>query len=612
MRRRDLLKNALAVSLTPVISATQTLASVKPGRHAPKPPGKLHPRVRPADPGWPSQLQWERLRQKVGGRLLKLASPFDACRASVQAEPCAGALKHVRNPYYLGDEPALTQASGWVDAWTSVPSAYAVAAQSTADVMAAVKFARDYNLRLVVKGGGHSYQGTSCAPDSLLIWLRHLNSVQLHQAFKAQGCDTQAPQPAVTIGAGALWADAYEAVTTRAGRYVQGGGCRSVGVAGLVQSGGFGSFSKRYGTAAAALIEAEIVTADGRARLANECMHPDLFWALKGGGGGTFGVVTRLTLRTRELPDAFGAVLTRIKAASDQAYRELIAKAISFYRSDLFTPRWGEQMRFAPDNVLGISMLFEGLSRQQAQGVWAPFLAWVRAHPEYSFQQEPAVLAIPARRFWDPDYLLQHMPGSVIKDERKGAPPHHAFWAQNQNEAGQLLHGYQSAWLPASLIEPGKQPLLVEAVFASSRHWPWALHFNKGLAGAPEAEIAAASDTATNPAMLDAFALAIIASEGPPAFPGMPGAEPDLTAARDEAQRIGQAMAELLKVAPGAGAYVAESNYFQQDWQTAFWGANYRRLASIKEKHDPEGLFCVHHGVGSEAWSADGFTPAPR
>jgi hypothetical protein len=62
-----------------------------------------------------------------------------------------------------------------------------------------------------------------------------------------------------------------------------------------------------------------------------------------------------------------------------------------------------------------------------------------------------------------------------------------------------------------------------------------------------------------------------------------------------------------LKVAPRAGSYVAESDFFEPDWQRSFWGANYPRLAEVKRKYDPAGLFCVHHGVGSEAWSADGF-----
>jgi hypothetical protein len=111
-----------------------------------------------------------------------------------------------------------------------------------------------------------------------------------------------------------------------------------------------------------------------------------------------------------------------------------------------------------------------------------------------------------------------------------------------------------------------------------------------------------------NPAVLDAFALAIIAGEGPPAFPGVRGHEPDLDAARRHADEIGKAMRELRKVAPAAGAYVAESDFFEDRWQTSYWGPNYPRLLSVKKKYDPGGLFFVHHGVGSEDWSADGFT----
>jgi FAD/FMN-containing dehydrogenase len=67
-------------------------------------------------------------------------------------------------------------------------------------------------------------------------------------------------------------------------------------------------------------------------------------------------------------------------------------------------------------------------------------------------------------------------------------------------------------------------------------------------------------------------------------------------------------MHELLKVAPNAGSYVSESDFFEKNWQQSFWGTNYPRLAAIKKKYDPEGLFYVRHGVGSEGWSDDGFT----
>jgi FAD/FMN-containing dehydrogenase len=295
--------------------------------------------VRPGDPGWPAQTAWDGLKKNVGGRLIKVTSPLQTCAESASDGACDEIFSKLRNPYYLGDEAGLTQSLGWADAWVSSPSIYAVEAETTGDVVAAVNFARQNNLRLVVKGGGHSYQGTSNAPDSLLIWTRKMNAITLHDAFVGDGCaGQQGPQPAVSIGAGAMWGHVYDAVTVKAGRYVQGGGCLTVGVAGLVQSGGFGSFSKKYGLAAASLIEAEIVTADGAVRIANECTNADLFWAIKGGGGGSFGVITRLTLRTHELPETFGAIFATLRAKSDAAYRLLIDHFVKFYSENLLNP----------------------------------------------------------------------------------------------------------------------------------------------------------------------------------------------------------------------------------------------------------------------------------
>ena len=67
-------------------------------------------------------------------------------------------------------------------------------------------------------------------------------------------------------------------------------------------------------------------------------------------------------------------------------------------------------------------------------------------------------------------------------------------------------------------------------------------------------------------------------------------------------------MNELRQLAPQAGSYVWETDFFEKNWQDSFWGGNYARLLAIKRKYDPDGLFFLHHGVGSEDWSADGFT----
>lgn len=599
MHRRDLLKAALTLpllplALSPAVGVARQAAGALTG---------LRSRVRPGDPGWPSDAEWNQLRQAVGGRLQPLRSPFDH---GVADEVRQEALKQVRNPYYLGDTPSLTQTSGWADAWTSRPSVYAVAAENTGDVVAAVNFARKHHLRLVVKGGGHSYQGTSVAPDSLLIWTRHMNRMAMHDAFVPQGCVTSmAPRPAVTVEAGAMWVDTYNAVTTQGGRYVQGGGCMTVGVAGLVQSGGFGSFSKRFGSASGNLLETEVVTADGKVHVVNACQEPELFWAIKGGGGGSIGVVTKLTLLTHDLPDTFGAVFGVIQADSDASYRALIAQAMRFYRDALFNPHWGEQLKFH-ENMLHLSMVFQGLSQQEAAQVWAPFLAWVKARSAYSIKEEVRVIALPARHFWDAEFFRQHAPQLIVPDSRPDAPRDHVLWAGDEGQVGQFIHGYRSGWLPQSLLDERQIDALGEAMFRASKHWGFSLHFNKGLAGAPADAVARSRDTAMNPGAMDAFALAITGSESAPAFPGM-GVSPDLEDARREKVRIDQCMDALLEVAPGAGSYVSESDYFERGWQTSFWGTNYPRLAAAKRRYDPEGLFFVRHGVGSEDWSEDGF-----
>jgi FAD/FMN-containing dehydrogenase len=602
-----MLRRAAAIPLLSAVSFNLTTAT----RAAD--PRPAH-RTRPSDPAWPSAGSWEQLNRQVDGQLIRVQTPLAACADAADNTACQVILKNLKNPYFIGDQPGLTQTSGWADAWMSALSAYAVVARGTAHVVAAVNFARANNLRLVVKGGGHSYQGTSNAPDSLLIWMRAMNNIIVYDAFVGEGCaGVELPQPAVTVEAGAMWVHAYDAVTTKYGRYVQGGGCTTVGVAGLIQSGGFGSFSKNYGTAASGLLEAEIVTADGTVRIANACTNPELFWGLKGGGGGSLGVVTRLTLRTHELPAWFGIAFLTIKASSDAAFRRLVGRFIGFYSDSLFNPHWGESVTFRPANTLAVTMASQGLDKQRAEEVWRPFLDWIAGSPrDFTLETTPNIASIPARHLWDADYIREHAAGLIMTDQRPGVPAGNVWWAGDAGQVGWFVHGYQSLWLPAALLEKDRLEPFADALFAASRHWAVALHFNKGLAGAPADAIAAAKDTATNPAVLTAFALAIIAAGSAPAYPGIPGREPDLTVARRDAGAIDIAMGELRKLVSDGGSYVSETNFFESDWQQSFWGANYPRLQAVKAKYDPDGLFFVHHGVGSEEWSDDGFTRLPK
>ena len=246
-------------------------------------------------------------------------------------------------------------------------------------------------------------------------------------------------------------------------------------------------------------------------------------------------------------------------------------------------------------------MVCQGLDNAQVGSVWQPFFDWAKASPQDFFVNgRHWAGAFPARRYWDfagnPFVSLIRAPvrptimagGAAIRSRsarsstdtsRSGCP--RPCWKRS------------AAAFPTRCSPPAVQKGL--------------LHFNKGLAGAPDEAIAAARDTATNPVVTEAFALAIIADGEGPRYPGLARPPLDETAARSEARAIDLAAAELRRIAPDAGSYVSESNYFNSSWQVAFWGSNYPRLLDVKAKYDPDGLFFVHHGVGSEEWSADGF-----
>ena len=544
----------------------------------------------------PRAPDWGDLRQKLGKRLIHVSSPLAACAARGGSDAKA-LLARCRNPYLLGDEPGLTQTFGWVGAWSTQASTHAVVAESASDIASGIEFAKQSGVRLVVKGGGHSYLGNSNAVDSLLIWTRRLRNVDFDEDFRGVGWPAgRKAEPAVSVGAGCIWGEVYRAAAAR-GRAVLGGGCLTVGVAGFVLGGGFGSLSKTYGTGASNLLEAEIVTADGRVRIVNEYRDPELFFALRGGGGGTFGVVTRLTMRTYPLPETVGSVQFAVTANDAAAYAALVRRMVAHYATMLFNPAWGEQIRFSPGRRMSVTMVCTGLDRATMEAAWRPLLEWIAAQPTALALDGPATfLQIPGAKLWDPSFL-RTVPGIVQTDDRPGASSDNVYWADNADEAAQVLYAYESAWLPAHLLEPRTWDALADALVNAAAKWPIALHFNKGMAGGAPAAVAAVRRTAMNGEAAGAFALLICAANGPSAWPGLQGHEPDTTTASKQMRAVSEAMAQIATVAPGAGCYMSESDYYLKDWKRAYWGTNYPRLAATKRQVDPNGVWNGHHCV---------------
>jgi FAD/FMN-containing dehydrogenase len=189
----------------------------------------------------------------------------------------------------------------------STPAAVA-AVTSTDDVQKAVAFAAKSDIKIAVRSGGHSYIGASAANSAMVIDLRQLPG----------GISYDDGRGLATVSAAA---DLHSVQTALAahGQSIPSGTCPTVGVAGLTLGGGLGSDTRRSGLTCDALVSASVVLPSGEAVTASPDDHADLLWALRGGGGGNFGVVTSFTFRTFPVTDRDVVTLVFPKGATEQA-----------------------------------------------------------------------------------------------------------------------------------------------------------------------------------------------------------------------------------------------------------------------------------------------------
>src|SRR6478752_4533496 len=217
-----------------------------------------------------SGVDWSRLTRHVEGTL---ARPGD---------PTYDMVRLVENPRYDAAHPLAV-----------------LSAAAAPDVATALAFAQDHDLPVALRSGGHSYPGWSAGdgggvPRSLVIDLRPMSGVSLSSAALPTG-------QVATIGAGAALAPVYDSLGRR-GRAIAGGSCATVGIAGLTLGGGAGVLTRAMGLTCDAVTSMQVVTADGSVRTASAQEEPDLFWALRGGGGGHLGIVTSFDFETSTPP----------------------------------------------------------------------------------------------------------------------------------------------------------------------------------------------------------------------------------------------------------------------------------------------------------------------
>ena len=226
-------------------------------------------------------------RSLLAAPLLGLAAPRAADWSALDAT-VAGTVEH---PGTAGYDSARALNDPRFDA---VRPPAVVRCGAPADAYHAVAFARRHGLRVVARSGGHSYVGASTSASALVVDTRELNAVTYDAASGT-----------AVIGGGARLLDVYEKLGA-AGRSIPSGSCGTVGIGGITLGGGVGLASSRYGLTSDVVVAANIVTGDGRYRTVDARREPELFWSLRGGGGGRAGIVTAWRLRTFGVPATVG------------------------------------------------------------------------------------------------------------------------------------------------------------------------------------------------------------------------------------------------------------------------------------------------------------------
>jgi FAD/FMN-containing dehydrogenase len=400
-----------------------------------------------------------------------------------------------------------------------------------ADVIAAVGFAREQGLAVSVRGGGHSVAGHAVVEGGLTIDMRPVNRVRVDPEQRTAWC-----------GGGANWGE-LDRETQAFGLAVTGGRLADTGVGGLTLGGGSGWLERKYGFTIDSLLSAEVVTASGELVIASAERNPDLFWALKGGGG-NFGVVTGFEFRLHEVgPLLYGGMMFfGIDAAADllRAYRAF--------------------MEEAPDEICGGAAILtappEEFVPEEVRG--KPVLAVIACYVGPPDAGERAFAPV---REWGPALeMLGPMPYSVVQGLiAPGNPPgRHQYW-----KAGFL--GELSDEAVDTFVRHASEPAT-----------PFTACLMLPLGGAFARVDSDDSPLSYRGAKWDYHVLAQWADP--------PDAERCIGWTRD----FDAAMAEFAE----AGVYV---NFVAEPSATAieagFGPENYARMVAVKDKYDPDNVF---------------------
>ncbi|KAJ5787630.1 hypothetical protein N7457_002620 [Penicillium paradoxum] len=528
-------------------------------------------RCMPEDSCWPEDSKWAHFNKTVGGRLIATIPIASVCHFNSLTPYNQSQCAQLQSDWGFPATHYESSSSIMAESFTNLSCnpfsskdspctfgnyvRYTVNATTVEHVQKSIQFAAHHNLRLVIRNTGHDLFGKSTGAGALAIWMHHMKNISI-----VDYSSSEYSGKAARMGAGVQSFEGSDAAY-RAGLAIVGGNCPTIGLAGgYSQGGGHGQLASYAGLAADQVLEWEVVLSNGTRVTASPRDNPDLYWALAGGGGGTYGVVVSMTSRAYpELPTASG----NLSFSDTGISRATFFAAVEIFLSSLPSvgDAGGVSVWWLTNNTLSMTpTTIPGGSTAIFHSLFSPLLAFL--------EQKNVEFTYYANDF--PTY-------------------HDAYETMNQpnNITDQLIGG---RLIPRTVVDHNLSGLVTMFRNVVERNAGFLISgvgVNSSRTVHP--------DNGVNPVWRDATMNIVI---------GAPFDYTDQRANRDRQHLITDTlMPPLEELTPGGGAYLNEANRNQANWQQAFYGDNYDRLLEIKRKYDGDDTFYAFKGVGSEAWT---------
>jgi hypothetical protein len=540
---------------------------------------------------WPNQQEWQQLNETLGGRLyqtIPLGAPCYMNSIYYDEDCCSSVQSTYNSSLDRVSNYGQTFWQNWESCGTSGCSllssdpteelfptcslgtlaTYYVDVRNASHISATLRFSKQHNIRITIKNTGHDFAGRSVGPNTLVIWTHNLSNMSFYRNFTASSCPMANGYNVGELEAGVVAGDAYR-YFGEYGMDITGGYEESVGLAGgFAQGGGVGDFTARYGLMADNAIEFEVVTANGQVRVINECNDPDLFWAMRGGGGGTFAVLTKMRVQLYpsipihtyrllvniDTTDALRALLT-LHAENQIIWSDaLITGSTDYYinkasfgvvhpNHDNGTKLKETTIAFhhAVSNITGISVIQNNYTTFDNYTAYTSF-------------------SIADARVTEPAGISSMLSSRLM--------PRHLFVSSSSiaSLVDAVIYGIEAAY---NLISTSGTQVVFETPLCNP-------DINR--------------KTSAHPAWRDALWHVINVAEW----------EKPLSPAIMKEVSIGflDFLEPAKALTPGGGAYMNEASYEEPEWQQVFFGNNYPRLLEVKNRYDPDHVFDCWKCVG--------------